>query len=81
MTRQTLRLYGHSYCHLCDEMRSALEPWRERLGFTLEVVDIEGNAELEARFGERVPVLLHGQREICHYFLDEAALARCLQKS
>ncbi|NIR27895.1 MAG: glutaredoxin family protein [Gammaproteobacteria bacterium] len=55
-------------------MRAALEPWRGRFGFSLEVVDIDGDPALEARFGTRVPVLAEGGREICHYFLDEAAL-------
>lgn len=70
-----LQLFGNSYCHLCDEMRQALEPWRHRFGFEVTFVDIEGNEELERRFGERIPVLMLGGEEICHYFLDPDALA------
>ena len=73
-----LRLFGHSYCHLCDEMQRALAPWQQRFGFELEVIDISDDCELESRFGEKVPVLFQGQQEICHYFLDETALQRCL---
>ncbi len=69
-----LELYGNGYCHLCDDMQRALVPWQQRFGFELRVIDITDNEELEHRFGERIPVLLHEGEEICHYFLDEAAL-------
>lgn len=79
MTAALLELFGNRYCHLCDEMRHALEPWRKRYGFELSFVDIEGNAVLERRFGERIPVLMLQGREICHYFLDEEALVAGLE--
>lgn len=70
-----LKLYGRSYCHLCSDMAEALEPLRERLGFCFQIVDVGDDPALEARFGELVPMLTdaHGE-EICHYFLDVAAL-------
>jgi thioredoxin reductase (NADPH) len=55
-------------------MERALAALADPLGFELELVDIEGRPELEARFGERVPVLHCEGEEVCHYFLDEAAL-------
>jgi hypothetical protein len=42
--------------------------------FTLEVVDIDADPMLEQRYGELVPVLLAGERRICHYHLDRDAL-------
>ena len=45
-----------------------------RLPFRLEVVDIDSNAELVTRYGERVPVLVADGEEICHYHLDPIAL-------
>lgn len=69
-----LTLYSRRQCHLCEEMQAALGPWRGRFGFSLEVVEIDGDPALEARFGTRVPVLAEGGQEICHYFLDEQAL-------
>ena len=38
------------------------------------VVDVDADAVLEAKYNELVPVLLHGDVEICHWHLDEAAL-------
>ncbi len=65
-----LTLYSRSYCHLCDDMASALEPLRREFGFGLERVDVDRDPALEASYGERVPVLAHGDVVLCHYFLD-----------
>lgn len=50
--------------------------------FTVEVIDIDASpdASLLARFDELVPVLFGdlAQPELCHYFLDEAAVRRYL---
>lgn len=71
----TLAIYSREYCSLCHAMVAALQALQAHHHFTLEIVDIDEDDALEARFGEKVPVLL-GQdgREICHYHLDQAAL-------
>lgn len=74
-----LTLYIRSYCHLCDDLRAAIEPWRARLGLELVEVDVDDHPELEARLGEKVPVLMGGEEEICHYYFDEDAFKRCLE--
>lgn len=61
-------------------MQLALEALAGPLGFVLEIVDIEGRPELEARFAEHVPVVVHAGEEVCHYFLDEAALRASLAR-
>src|SRR5471030_615480 len=62
-------LYSRSYCHLCQDMLDALEQLRtpER-PFTVEVIDVDADAALVARFDELVPVLYAGleQPELCH---------------
>jgi hypothetical protein len=79
-------LYSRSYCHLCEDMLEALRAFmaREGLPFSVDVVDIDAEPDadpaLVERFDELVPVLygdLSGP-ELCHYFLDEAALRRHL---
>jgi thioredoxin reductase (NADPH) len=65
-----LTLYSRAYCHLCEEMRAGLETLREALGFELRVLDVDADSELEERFGERVPVLAHGERELASCRLD-----------
>jgi thiol-disulfide isomerase/thioredoxin len=69
-----LTLYGRAWCHLCDDMLAALEPLRAEAGFEVRVVDVDTDPALEEKYGERVPVLCDAQGEICHYFLDSAAV-------
>jgi len=73
-----LDLYGRAYCHLCSDMEDALRLLQDALGFTLAVYDVDTDPALERRFGELVPVLMAGDTEICHYFLDERALRKYL---
>lgn len=71
-----LTVLSRDYCHLCEDMVAALHELQTRRGdFEFEIVNVEGDLSLEERFGERVPVLLLGDREICHYRLDPEALA------
>lgn len=44
--------------------------WRE--------VDIDRDTALIERFDTKVPVLTHGQHEICHFFFDETAMVATL---
>jgi thioredoxin reductase (NADPH) len=69
-----LTVLSRGYCHLCDEMVEQLRGLQARLGFALEVRDVDDDPALEARFGERVPVLLAGEDELCHYRLDLPAV-------
>lgn len=72
--RVTLTLYSRAWCHLCEDMLAGLRELQARQPFELAVIDVDTRPELEARFGEQVPVLMHGGRELCHYHLDHAAV-------
>jgi len=52
-------------------MEVALTPLAEEFGATVTVLDVDADAALEAKYDELVPVLLHGDTELCHYFLNE----------
>ena len=79
-TVPTLTVLSRSYCHLCEELIAALKQYQGRYPFAIEVVDVDSDARLEEKWGDKVPVLLDGERELCHYYLDpevlEARLAR-----
>ena len=64
-------------------MITALENFRGRfsLPFELEVVDIDLHPVLEEKWGDKVPVLIENDVEICHYFLDEVTLAEHLHQA
>ncbi|MFO1414402.1 MAG: glutaredoxin family protein [Burkholderiales bacterium] len=80
----TLTLLSRSYCHLCDDMREALTPLAHRFGATVEEVDVDAFPDLEATYGDLVPVLLLGAPPdgvaLCHYHLDRDAVAAALAK-
>ncbi|MBZ2208100.1 glutaredoxin family protein [Massilia soli] len=70
-------LYSRSYCHLCDDMLDALNAMQDdTTRFDVDVVDVDADEALVARFDELVPVLYGdlSQPELCHYFLDAAAV-------
>ncbi len=76
-------LYSRSWCHLCEDMLAALRrletPGRS---FEIEVIDVDADPALVERFDELVPVLFGdlAEPELCHYFLDEAAVRRYLER-
>lgn len=74
-----LTLYSRNYCHLCHDMQAALHALPAAPAFELEVLDIDADPQLEQRFNELVPVLMHGERELARYHLDAAALMAYLQ--
>ena len=70
----TLTLYTKPDCTLCDEARAALDRVRERVPFDLEVLDISADAQLAARFGERIPVVFVDGEQAAEFVVDEREL-------
>ena len=50
-------VYSRHGCHLCENAVNTLEGMREELAFTIEVIYIDGNPELEKLYGHEVPVI------------------------
>jgi glutaredoxin len=80
MTRITLTLYTRPGCHLCDEMKDVVEPVARDYACTLEEIDISGDAALEGRFGQEIPVLFVDGRKAFKYHLTERELRRRLRR-
>ena len=80
-------LYSRSYCHLCDDMLSALKTLAgEEVAVAVIDIDAEGNEALLARYDELVPVLVgqrdgQPERQLCHYFLNENIVRDFLAKA
>ena len=55
--RVPLVLYTRERCPLCEEMRRSIEAAHLRERVELVVVDVDSDAELQARHGHQVPVL------------------------
>ena len=69
-----IQILGRQWCHLCHDMELAVAALAAEFGACLETVDVDLDAELEARWDELVPVLLVNGDYVCHYHLDEGAL-------
>ena len=76
----TLTVYSRAYCHLCDEMIEALRGLQGRFRFEIAVLDVDADPDLERRHGDKVPVLMHGGMELCHYRLEPAIVTAYLSK-
>ena len=75
-----LVLYSRNYCHLCEDMLTALDSLRAEFAFALDVIDVDADRIAKEKFDELVPVLTGDDgRELCHYCLDEAKVRAYLQ--
>ncbi|KND61792.1 putative thioredoxin [Candidatus Burkholderia verschuerenii] len=72
-------LYGRAWCHLCEDMREALEPIAQAHGRGVRWIDIDEDLALEAHYNELVPVLTLDGVELCRYRLDPRAVVAALQ--
>lgn len=74
---ERLVVYSRADCHLCDDAKATLAEYLEYLP-ELEVVDIDADPELQARFGATVPVVELDGREHFRGRIDEALLRRLI---
>jgi glutaredoxin len=62
-----LILYTRNDCELCHEMEQMLAAELPKFDAQIQRVEIDGDAELEARFGTEVPVLFVNERKAFKY--------------
>jgi glutaredoxin len=73
-------LYVAPGCHLCEAALEVLGRLRSDVPFALEIVDIEGDLELERRYRIDIPVVeIDGERAL-RYFVDEDELRALLRR-
>lgn len=62
MTIPQLTLYTRPHCCLCDKAEALIHKVGREVPLALTCVDISGNDELEALWGEKIPVVaLNGE--------------------
>jgi glutaredoxin len=59
-----LTLYSTSHCSLCDQALDLLFSMPGLAGLQLEVVDVAYDDVLLERYGDKIPVLRLGEREL-----------------
>ena len=76
MTRVVV--YMATGCHLCPPTVAAVQNVCAERGITADVVDIDGDVELERLYRERIPVVVVDDAEIGQYHVSEDALRAVL---
>jgi glutaredoxin len=55
---KTVTVYSRTGCHLCEAVIDQINSVKSDLNFNLEIKLIDGDLELEKKYGEQVPVIL-----------------------
>jgi glutaredoxin len=71
-------LYSRPGCHLCDDARAVIARVCADLGEEYIEVSIDGDPELQRRFGEEIPVTLVDGRQHDFWRVDETRLRGAL---
>ena len=72
-------IYSRTNCHLCEEAEKNVREVLEEIHFGLQVIDINGDQELERLYGEEVPVITINGDVHDYYKVDKQRLLKALQ--
>ena len=75
-----LTLYTRKECCLCTEMKETVRRVVGKWPASLEEIDVDTSPELEALYGDEVPVLLINGRKAFKYRLTAEELLRRLRR-
>ena len=78
MAEPRLQLLTRADCHLCADAAATLGQVAAEAGLDLATVDVDGDPDLQAEFGDRVPVVLLDGREHSYFTVDVPRLRRDL---
>jgi len=76
--RPQLTVYIRHGCHLCEDLLQQLHILQGGHDFDFFTVDVDADPVITQQYAALVPVVVLGDRQICHYFLDQAALLQAL---
>jgi glutaredoxin len=74
-----LQLLVRAGCHLCATASETLARIGAEVGETPQEVDVDTDPELQAEYGDRVPVVLLDGREHSYFTVDVDRLRRDLR--
>jgi glutaredoxin len=66
-------------CHLCSDAWKLLQTYQKRHGFALEALDVDSDADLVAKYGNCVPVVLVDGQVRFRGRVNEVLLRRLLE--
>lgn len=74
-----LVLYKREGCGLCEDFIEMLAEFPLPENISVEIRDVDDEPEWEAYFGEKIPVLMAGECEICRYYFEPPSLQAWLE--
>lgn len=74
-------VYSRENCCLCDEALAEVERARKSAGFELQILDVDTDPELAARYGHEVPVVVVNGRKAFKFRLSAEQLLRQLRRA
>jgi len=74
-------VYLRQGCHLCEDLLQQLSQLQQAHSFRILEVDVDSSPQLIEQYGSQVPVVTRGNEQICHYFLDQAAVLQQLENN
>lgn len=83
MTRDPIvriEMFSRPGCHLCDDAAEVIRRMQRRFAFRFDVINIESDPDLEARFGGRIPVVHIDGRPMFQYRVDPDALEKEVER-
>jgi len=74
----SLILYSRKNCQLCDAFEFELIELVNTLKLKIEKVDVDSFPDLQALYGNDVPVLALNKQIICQHFFDQDKILKAL---
>ena len=80
MKQPLVTVYGRTGCHLCEAVIQQLAASMGQLDFQLEEILIDNNNELEAQYGQLIPVIKIDEKYFSHFRIDMDEFKTYLEK-
>jgi glutaredoxin len=80
MKQPVVTIYGRTGCHLCEDAVNLVKPLEMSLDFIVEEVLIDGDKELEALYGQLIPVIQINGKHFSHFRIDLEEFKSFLEK-
>lgn len=76
----TVTVYSRHGCHLCENAEKTINSLAQDLEFSVEILYIDGNEELEKLYGNEVPVIQINGEHHDFYRVDPVRFKTSLEK-
>jgi glutaredoxin len=73
-------VFSRSNCHLCEVALEVISEIRKEFQFTITKILIDGDPELEEKYGEQVPVILMNNQPHDFFRVDPERFRLALSK-